>query len=86
MIQHQKRLHRYPKAYDKEKIVLELEGGEEMDIFKVDIALVTSGLILNIQGVMIKMNSELFEALKCLEKEKISARDTLLDAIKQSQA
>ena len=30
------------------------------------------------------MNSELFEALEVLEKEKNISKDTLLDAIKQS--
>ena len=39
-IQHQKDFTGILKAYDKEKIVLELEGGEEMTIARADIALV----------------------------------------------
>ena len=39
-IQHQKDFTGILKAYDKEKIVLELEGGEEMTFARADIALV----------------------------------------------
>lgn len=39
-IQHQKDFTGILKAYDKEKIVLELEGGEEMEFARADIALV----------------------------------------------
>ena len=39
-IQHQKDFTGILKAYDKEKIVLELEGGEEMIFARADIALV----------------------------------------------
>ena len=39
-IQHQKDFTGILKAYDKEKIVLELEGGEEMAFARADIALV----------------------------------------------
>ena len=39
-IQHQKDFTGILKAYDKEKIVLELEGGEEMTFAREDIALV----------------------------------------------
>ena len=39
-IQHQKDFIGILKAYDKEKIVLELEGGEEMEFARADIALV----------------------------------------------
>lgn len=41
-------------------------------------------LIFNIQGDDKKMNSELFEALEVLEKEKNISKDTLLEAIEQS--
>lgn len=40
VIQHQKDFTGILKAYDKEKIVLELEGGEEMEFAHADIALV----------------------------------------------
>ena len=40
-IQHQKDFTGILKAYDKEKIVLELEGGEEMEFARADIALVS---------------------------------------------
>ena len=39
-IQHQKDFTGILKAYDKEKIVLEMEGGEEMEFARADIALV----------------------------------------------
>ena len=39
-IQHQKDFIGILKAYDKDKIVLELEGGEEMEFARADIALV----------------------------------------------